>query len=236
MLPAETGAEAEPPVPGAPESSAPMRAPDLLSSVCHDLKDPLASIVMGAGFLRRALSPEDVAAQRVVEAIHRAADRMSQLIASFSDLARLEMHELTLEVQPHDLGAIAKDAFEQFVGLAKGQNVPFSLELDPGLPTLPCDRERLLQILRHLAASTLRVVPEGGSIVLHASAESGGLVRFSIVAKRRPGPSSRRITSEPPKPALALARGLIELHGGNLEVAGDGDALSLSFVVPRGRK
>jgi signal transduction histidine kinase len=236
MLPAETAAPAaESPGPTIAETISPRHAPDLLSSVCHDLKDPLASIVMGAGFLRRSLSHEDLAAQRVVEAIHRAADRMSQLIMSFSDLARLETRELTLEVQPHDVGAIVRAAFEQFVVDAAAQNVPASLELDPAIPPLPCDRERLLQILRHLTASALRVVPGGGCVVVRAETKAGGSVRIQVVAKRGPGSSSRRIGSEPPKPAIALARGLIELHGGSLAVAGDGETLTLSFDLPRGR-
>src|SRR5687767_7169091 len=71
------------------------RAPrkDLLSVICHDLKDPLASIVMGAGFLRKVL-PQDEAsgsARRVVDAIHRSADRMNQVILDFYDLGKIEM-------------------------------------------------------------------------------------------------------------------------------------------------
>jgi signal transduction histidine kinase len=237
MLPAETRAAAaiEPSAPTPVETISPRRAPDLLSSVCHDLKDPLASIVMGAGFLRRSLSPDDLPVQRVVEAIHRAADRMSQLITSFSDLARLETHELTLDVRLHDVGAIVRSAFEHLVAEATPQNALVSLELDPALPTLPCDRERVMQILRHLTASALRVVPEGGSVVLVADAGAGGAARIKVVAKRGPAPTSRRIGSEPPKPGLALARGLIELHGGSLAVAGDGDTLTLSFALPRER-
>ena len=61
----------------------------------------------------------------------------------------------------------------------------------------------------------------------------GGPVRIEIVAKRRPGPSSRRLVSEPPKPALALARGLVELHGSTLDVTGDGDSLTMSFALGR---
>jgi signal transduction histidine kinase len=238
MLPAETGVATatEPSAPTPVETISPRRAPDLLSSVCHDLKDPLASIVMGAGFLRRSLPSEDLPAQRVVEAIHRAADRMSQLITSFADLARLETHELTLDVRPEDTGAIVKAAFELFVADAKAQNIPVSLELEPGLPTLPCDRERVLQIFRHLAASALRVVPEGGSMAIVAdTVAGGGGVRIEVVAKRGRAPGSRSIASEPPKPALALARGFIELHGGSLAVVGDGNTLTLSFDLPRGR-
>jgi K+-sensing histidine kinase KdpD len=236
MLPAEPVKVAtEPSGPAKVDTIAPGYSPDLLSSVCHDLKDPLASIVMGAGFLRRSLSNEDLAAQRVVEAIHRAADRMSQLIVSFSDLARLGTRELTLEVRPHDVGAIVTAAFEQLVVEAAAQSVPVSLELDPTILPWPCDRERLLQTLHHLTASALRVVPGGGCIVMRADANTGGAVRIQVVASRGPGSSSRRIGSEPPKPAIALARGLIELHGGSLTVTGDGDTLTLSFDLPRGR-
>src|SRR5579864_4930697 len=53
---------------------------DLVSIVCHDLKDPLASIVMGAGFLKKGVSAEDTAGRRVVEAISRSAERMGLVI------------------------------------------------------------------------------------------------------------------------------------------------------------
>jgi len=112
--------------------------------------------------------------------------------------------------------------------------VPVSLELEPGLPTLPCDRERLIQTLRHMTASALRVVPEGGSVVIVANKDAGGGVRMQVIAKRSPAPGSRRIVSEPPKPAMALAKGLIELHGTALAAAADGDALTLSFTLGRG--
>jgi two-component system sensor histidine kinase HydH len=209
-----------------------MRTPDLLSSVCHDLRAPLASIVMGAGFLRRALSPDDQAARRVVEAIHRAADGMNQAITTFSDLARLGMRELTLELGSHDLGAIVKSVFDEVVAEPSAQGVAISLELAPDLPTMRCDRERMVQILRQLTGAALRVVPDRGTLLIGARTDGSGSVRVDLVIRRHGEPNARRITSEPPKPTLALARGLIELHGGKLAVAGDADALTMSFALP----
>src|SRR5882672_8085823 len=69
---------------------------DLISIVCHDLKDPLASIVMGAGFLRKTVPADDGAARRVVEAIARSTERMGQVIGDFHDLAKLEAGRITL--------------------------------------------------------------------------------------------------------------------------------------------
>jgi signal transduction histidine kinase len=235
MRPVETGGATERPEParGAAPAESPRPERSLLSSVCHDLKDPLASIVMGAGFLRRTLSPEDTGAQRVVEAIHRAAERMTRLIANFADLARLQANELTLDVRSDDVGASVMTAFDQFLPEATGQQVPVTIEVDAGLPQVPCDRARLVQALRQLGTCALRVVPDGGSIVMRAHREGAGQVRVEVAAKRPAGASTRRIVSDPPKPELAIARGMVELHGVDLAVAGDGDALTMSFVLPR---
>jgi signal transduction histidine kinase len=208
--------------------------PDLLSSICHDLKAPLASIVMGAGFLRQVVSPENAAALRVLDAIRRASERMSQLIISFSDLAKLELHELTLQVRPYELGALVRTAIEQFLPDATAQGVPVALELSPDASTLrlSCDRDRVLQILRHLTTCALRVVPEGGDLTIRIDVEGTDLPRFEIVTKCSAAANARGIGTEPSKPDLAIARGLIELHGGRLIVVGDEGALTLSFTLP----
>jgi signal transduction histidine kinase len=235
MPPVEARGAAEHPAPvrGALTAEVPRPERSLLSSVCHDLKDPLASIVMGAGFLRRTLPSEDAGTHRVVEAIHRAAERMTRLIANFSDLARLQAHELTLDVRSDDAGASVKTAFDQFLPEATAQQVPLTIEVDANLPEIPCDRARLAQALRHLGACALRVVPDGGSIVMRARGEGVGQVRVEVAARRAAGPNTRRIVSDPPKPELEIARGIVELHGANLAILGDGDTLTFSFVLPR---
>src|SRR5580692_5845443 len=157
--------------------------PDLLASICHDLKAPLASIVMGAGFLRQVVSPDNASALRVVDAIRRASERMTQLIVSFSDLAKLEMHDLTLQIRPYDIEAIVRTAVEQFVPEATAQGVPVLLELGSDVPTqrLSCDRERVLQIFHHLTTCALRVVPESGTIGIRVDAEGAALARVELV-------------------------------------------------------
>jgi K+-sensing histidine kinase KdpD len=234
MLPVENGAAAQPPV-GGPADPTAQTKPDrgLLSSVCHDLKDPLASIVMGAGFLRRTLAPEDAAAHRVVEAIHRAAERMNRLISNFSDLARLQSHEVTLAPRSEDLGAILKTVLDQFLAEATAQQVPVSLEVEPELPEFPCDRARLVQAVRHLAACALRVVPDGGSIEIRARRDGSSAARVEVVARRPQGATSRRVVAEPPKPELAIATAIVELHGAHVRIVSDGDTLAMSFVLSR---
>lgn len=217
---------------GGPRAS-PHVNPDLLASICHDLKAPLASIVMGAGFLRQVVPPDNTAALRVVDAIRRASERMTQLIVSFSDLAKLEMHDLTLQLRPYDIEAIVRTAVEQFLPEATAQGVPVSLVLGSDVPTqrISCDRDRVLQIFRHLTTCSLRVVPEGGTIAIRVEVEAAGLARVELAVTSPAGPDARRIATEPSKPDLAIARGLIELHGGRLAVVGDENALSFTFTL-----
>ena len=228
--PAETVAATDPSARAHVETH-PGEERDLLSNVCHDLSEPLASIMMGTGFLRKLLPPDDVPAQRVVDAIHRAATKMGQRISSFSDLAKLEANKLQLEIRPYDVAAILQAALEQFLPDATARHVSVSLALGTDVPMLqlPCDRDRLLQTLRQLCACALRVVPEGATIALSAATDATNLLRFEVAARR--STASRRMGTALPKPELAIARGLIELHGGSLETAGDADSLSLSFTL-----
>jgi nitrogen-specific signal transduction histidine kinase len=229
MFPAEISTTVAPSKPSEPVS--PGRERDLLSTICHDLRAPLASIVMGTGFLRRVLPPEEAAALRVVESMMRSADRMGQLIAAFHDLGRLQSRDLTLSFQSLDVEAVARVAFQQSVDAAQG--VVATFEVGPGLAGLvvSCDRERLVQSLKLLASSALRVLPEGGTLALRADVSVGGGVRF-VVEARHGGPGCRPIVAEPPKPELALAKGLIELHDGSLEQTGDAERLTFAFTLP----
>jgi signal transduction histidine kinase len=204
---------------------------DLLSSVCHDLKEPLASITMGVGFLRRLLSEQDAGALRVVEAIQRAAARMDQRVSTFSDLARLEAHELTLQIEQHEVGPILGATKEQFLTDAATRQLAVSLEIPANVATLwlPCDRSRLSQILRCLWACVLRVAPDGAIVSIGARTDAAGAVRFEVAARRSAG--SRDFTAPLPKPELAIARGLVDLHGGQLAVAREEGSLSLSFTL-----
>jgi signal transduction histidine kinase len=209
----------------------PVSQRDLLSSVCHDLKEPLAAITMGVGFLRRLLSEQDAAALRVVEAIQRAAARMDQRVSTFSDLAKLEAREMTLDVGHHEVGPIVEAAREQFLADATARGLAVSVQIDAAVETLrlPCDRARLLQIVRHLCACMLRVAPEGTPVSISASNDAEGAVRFEVAARRTT--AGRDFTAPLPKPELTLARGLVDLHSGLLTVTQDASALAMSFTL-----
>ncbi len=223
---------------------------DLVSIICHDLKDPLASIVMGAGFLKKTIATEGEegrSARKVVDAIARSADRMSQVIGDFHDLSKLEMGTLEVDLRPCDVASAIRAASGPFAQQAGERSVELTVET-PDEPVLAqCDRGRLVQILGKLAHNAVKFTPAGGRITVRvAGPGSERMVRVSVADTGRGVPpeivgqifdhaaNARRTPREGPGLGLAIARGLVELQGGELTVVSRvGAGSTFTFTLPR---
>jgi two-component system phosphate regulon sensor histidine kinase PhoR len=228
---------------------------DLLSIICHDLKDPLASIVMGAGFLRKVIPADEqfASARRIIEAISRSSDRMNRVIGDFYDLGKLEGGHITIDKQPHDAVAIARASFDVFTPLAKAKSI--SLDFvgggvgDAGGSSEPllvlCDRARVMQVIAKILENAIKFTPEGGSITL-AVAAKGNDVEVSvkdsgrgITEERRPTVFNREANwmatpRDGPGLGLAIAKGFMDLHGGAIGVSSEPTkGARFWFTLPR---
>jgi signal transduction histidine kinase len=201
---------------------------DLVSIVCHDLKDPLASIVMGAGFLKRTVAAEDESARRVVEAIARSADRMNQVVTDFHDLAKIEAGNLGIDLRPCEVACAIEGAVSSFAGQARDRGVALRFEAADA-PVALCDRNRVVQIVSKLLSNALKFTEPGGEVVVRVERD-GDHVRVSVRDTGRGIPShcleeifdraanARRTPRDGPGLGLAIARGLVELQGGSIGV------------------
>jgi|CZKU01.1.fsa_nt_gi signal transduction histidine kinase len=221
---------------------------DLISIACHDLKDPLASIVMGAGFLRKTVAPEDAAAKRVVEAIVRSTDRMGQVIGDFHDLAKLETGRIALDLRPWDVVAVLQGAVSGFEAKARERNVQFQVHVPAGPLLAVCDRARLVQVVTKLVANAVKFTNAEGRVALRIEGvepAKGGGARITvsdtgrgIPADRLPSvfdyaANARRTPRDGPGLGLPIAQALVLLQGSNIEVTSTVDQGSaFSFTLP----
>jgi signal transduction histidine kinase len=211
----------------------------LLATICHDLKDPLSAIMMGSRYLLRDIPDAHVTdrTRRMAEAIERAAHRMDRVITDFQDLARIERDGVHLDLRPHAARAILEEAAEAAGAALEVRAV------DPRVRVL-CDRGRVLQVLGKLIANAVRAVSGGGSVRLGAEAAAQS-VRFSVDDD---GPgiepdvvahiddyrwlATRRARSGTGL-GIAIARGLVVAHGGELRVArAEGGGTIATFTLP----
>ena len=217
---------------------------DLVSIVCHDLKDPLASIVMGSGFLRKTIAAEEGPARRVVDAIARSAERMNHLVGDFHDLAKLESGMLTVEIVACDLVAVVHGALRPLEAVARERGIGLAFESAGNALLARCDRARVSQIVVKLVGNAVRFTSAGGSVVVRVERDDGRarvVVRDTgrgIAAERLARVfdrafNARQTPRDGPGLGLAIARGLALLQGGDVEAKSEAGAGStFTLVLP----
>jgi signal transduction histidine kinase len=217
---------------------------DLVSIVCHDLKDPLASIVMGVGFLRKTIPSTESATRRVVDAISRSAERMSHVVTDFHDLAKLEAGLLPIEPRSCDVVATLRGAMPPLDEEARDRGIVLTLEAPEDPPIAVCDHGRLIQMVGKLTGNALKFTPPKGKVVVRILAEAGG-VRISvsdtgrgIAPERLPlifdrAANARWTPRDGPGLGLAIVRGLVELHRGEISARSTvGQGSTFVFTLP----
>ncbi len=138
-----------------------------LSTVCHDLKDPLAAVLMGSSFLLRPDRVEDPArTTRMAEAIHRAGTRMSALLQNLTDFVHLTTGRRHLVHRDSPLDPLVERAFEKLRPQAATATV--TLHYTPTNLSAYCDADAIALALDHLLANALRYSPPTSTLKVTA--------------------------------------------------------------------
>lgn len=197
--------------------------------VAHDLRDPLGTITMGASLVQELLGSDDsqAEARRHLDIVVRSAQRMNRLIGDLLDLSRVEGNGFALEIGPEALDPLLAEAAATLGPLAQARGIRMESEGCTGLPTIPADGARLLQVISNLVGNAIKFTPEGGRIALVAEREADE-VRISVVD---PGPGIpaeqisnlfRRFWQADATDrrglglGLSIARGIVEAHRGRI--------------------
>ena len=217
---------------------------DLISVICHDLKDPLASIIMGTGFLRKTLPADDAAGRRVVEAVMRSADRMTNLVNDFHDLARLDASRLSIDARPCDVVPLLRDAVAGQGASAGEKGVALEADLPSAATVAVCDRARVIQIVDKILVNAIRFTAAGGGVTVRAAKTDGG-VRIAVEDTGRGIPAdhlatifdyaanARRTPRDGPGLGLAIVRGIVEAQRGTISVESRvGKGSVFTFTLP----
>ena len=217
----------------------------VLGVVAHDLRNPLSAILMQIAALRHSGPGPERRLQKPVEAIHRAATRMNRLLQDLLDVALMEAGQLTLEctrLSPRDVIAEAVDMHRP---LAASSSLDLRVDVDPDIPDVWGDGNRLLQVFENLIGNAIKFTPAGGRITAGAAAtEEEVLFRVADTGSGIPSDDLPRVfdrfwqaTRTGRRGAglgLPITRGIVEAHGGRIwaeSAAGRGS--TFFFTIPR---
>ncbi len=153
----------------------------LVRSLAHEIKNPLAGLRGAAQLLARELGKDgvDPSLSEYTELIQREADRLRALVD------RLLLPARTLHTEPLNIHSVLEQVL-QIVRLSTPAGVFLQRDYDPSLPDLPANGDALHQVLLNLVQNAVDAVGDSGRITLRTRAEHGvtlGAVRWKLVLR-----------------------------------------------------
>jgi two-component system sensor histidine kinase KdpD len=220
----------------------------LLTSISHDLRTPLASILGAASSLDSYHTLLDDAGRReLLRTIQEEAERLSRFVANLLDMTRLESGALSPRQEAADLGEVVGSALARTANVLATHRVEVDLPQD--LPLLRLDVVLFEQALFNVLDNAAKYTPPGTQVTLRAWHDPlAAEVRLQVSdegpgippeALERVFDKFYRAEARDRKPVgtglgLAISRGFVEAMGGRLEVANrtDRSGTTFTFTLP----
>lgn len=220
---------------------------DLIAWVGHDLQTPLASIRAILEALADGVVEDSETRLRYLQTAQRDVRALSALIDDLFQMAQLDAGGLQLERAKNSLADLISDTLESFSGMAERQGVRLEGAIEPGVDPVNMDAPRIGRVLNNLIGNALRHTPSGGRVFVNAWAEAERVqvqVQDSgegippeelplIFERFYRGDRSRNRSTGGAGLGLAIARGLVEAHQGEIWVESEPGKTAFTFFLPR---
>ena len=216
---------------------------EILRIVAHDLRNPLNTISMATALLIEEPGPETARISQL-RIIKRSGERMNHLIRDLLSVTTIEAGRLSIaprKVTVHDL---FREASEMLEPIAREKSITFAVMAADDLPAVRADPARVLQVLSNLVGNAIKFTPAGGTITLSA-ARTDGPVQCSVTDTGPGIPAAqiprlfgkfwqaKRGDGRGVGLGLAIARGIVEAHGGTIDVRSElGHGSVFTFALP----
>ena len=143
---------------------------NFLAMVSHELRTPLTSVIGYSEMLAEGLAGELTEEQKAyATTIRDKGESLLELIGSLLDMSKIEAGAMRLNVSDVEVGPLVEGAKSYVVPQAQRKAVELVVDVEPDLPRLRADREKLRQCLINLLGNSVKFTPSGGQIRLGAS-------------------------------------------------------------------
>ena len=215
---------------------------DFVSTLSHELRTPLNAILGWVGVLRQDQQPETLA--KAIDVIDRNSRRQSQMIDDLLDMGRILSGKMRLEVQRVELATVIEEAILSAQPSADGKGVRLLKTLGSAA-IVRGDPGRLQQVVWNLLSNAIKFTPRGGQVQVtlrkvhsqvHIQVTDTGIgiapdLVGEIFERFRQADASTTRRHGGLGLGLSIVKSLVELHGGSVDAASDGDNTGATFTV-----
>ncbi|HEX9820636.1 MAG TPA: ATP-binding protein [Methylomirabilota bacterium] len=216
---------------------------EFLATLSHELRTPLNALVGWTWWLRRG----DLDAERrtrALETIDRNVKAVAQRIEDLLDVSRIITGKIRLSVRTVELAPVIEAAVAAVQPAAAAKSIDIDLTLQPAVPPVRGDTDRLQQLVWNLLSNAIKFTPDKGRVSVRLDQGAGGVrivVRdtgqgispgvlpyvFDRFAQGGGGPRAGAGLGL----GLAIARHVVELHGGEVRAESEGEGHGATFTV-----
>jgi two-component system sensor histidine kinase KdpD len=216
----------------------------LLDAVTHEFRTPLTAIKASAETLQSETGLEPAQRQELLAVINEESDRLNRLIGEAAEVAQLDAHQVELHASPYNI----REAIEAAVDKTRQvlAQHPLEVAIPDGLPPVRMDLERVTEVLQQLLDNAGKYSPPGTRV--HVTAELRDSELVTSVADHGPGIDefdlsmifekfyrgrNQRVSLQGTGMGLAIAKAIVELHGGRIGVTSQlGRGSVFYFTLP----
>ncbi|HEY4563829.1 MAG TPA: hybrid sensor histidine kinase/response regulator [Thermoanaerobaculia bacterium] len=217
---------------------------EFIAMVSHELRNPL-NAMLGWVTLLNSGKLDTEAQGRALTIIERNARAQAQLIDDLLDIARVASGNLRLDLRPVDLAQVVEKALDAMYPAAEAKSIAVTADLERPLEMAAGDPDRLHQVVANLFSNAVKFTPDGGAIAVSlkrdgeeariAVRDSGDGISaaflphvFERFRQGEEGPGRRQGGLGL---GLAIARHIVEGHGGTIRVDSPGEGQGATFTV-----
>ncbi len=228
---------------------------DFIANVSHELRTPLASVRLLAETLEEAIDTDREKAQEFLGKIETEVEHLSALVSELLELSRIESGLLPMHIESIEAEQLVYEAMARMLPQAQRHRVTLRTDIQHGKTLVAADSQQIIRVLVNLVHNAIKFTPSGGIITIGTMPQADGRMQSFFVRDTgvgiRPEDLPRiferfyksdraRSKNDFIGPGgggsglgLAIARHVIEAHGGRITVESEvGHGSTFTFTLP----
>ena len=218
---------------------------ELIGNISHDLRTPLAGIKAMVETLQDTALDDKKAANDFLTRIDDEVNRLTQLVSEITELSRIESGKAELRKEPININLLIQDVITHINPLADSQQIIINTSLNPDLPIISADKDRIRQTLINLLHNAIKFNHPGGKVLISSNFNTVFVIvnvsdtGLGISKDDLPHIFERFYKGDKSRAkggsglGLAIAKHTIQAHGGNISVISEeGKGSTFSFAIP----